>query len=135
MAGALNKSDVANAISSDIGVGAQLVRNVLTSLADLAGDELAEGNDFTVPGIVSIKFAYRGKMAKGAKYKKGDTYTGFGGVEQVAEADSKPVTERVSVKAALVGEARKSKPGTKPEAQSAFLKSKAGKAVKSRLAK
>lgn len=131
----LSKSQIAAAISEETGIGKQLITNVLNDLAALAADEVEAGNDFVVPGIAKIAYTYRAPQAKGAKYKKGDTYVGFGGVETVAEADSKPVTERITLKAQPTGLLNKVKPGTKPEVQKAFMKTKTAKAIRARKAK
>jgi len=131
----LTKNEIAADIESDTGVKQNLVKHVLDSLADLAAAEIEEGQDFTVPGVVRFTFSYRAPLKKGARYKKGQTYTGFGGVEQTAEEDSKPVTEQVKLKAYPAGAINKVKPGSKPEAQKAFLRSAAGKAVRTRKAK
>jgi len=131
----LTKNQIAADIAQDTGVGQNLVKHVLDSLAELAATEVADGEDFTVPGVVRLSFTYRAPQKKGAKYKKGEKYTGFGGVEVTAEEDSKPVTEMVKLKAFPVGAVGQAKPGSKPEAQKDFLKSAAGKNVRSRKAK
>lgn len=111
------------------------VKDTLDGLAIVAAEQVEQGEDFTVPGVAKLTYTYRAPQKKGAKYKKGETYVGFGGVEQVAEADSKPVSEQVKLRAVPTGEVSKLKPGTKPEAQKAFLKTAAGKAVRARKAK
>ena len=131
----LTKNQIAADIADDTGVGQNLVKHVLDSLAELAAEEIKAGEDFTIPGVVRLSFSYRAPLRKGAKYKKGETYTGFGGVEQTAEEDSKPVTEMIKLKAFPVGAVNQAKPGSKPEAQKVFLKSAAGKAVRTRKAK
>lgn len=109
------------------------VSNMLKKLAELAGEELAAGHDFSVPGIVNIRFRYQPAQKKGERFKKGDEVTGFGGVTEVKDADSPARKEKFILKPALIGQASKAKPGTKPEAQAAYAKSPAGKAVKKRL--
>lgn len=105
------------------------VRNMLKTLAELAADELAAGNDFTVPGVAKLQYSYRAPQAKGSRWGKGDTVVGFGGIEQVKDSDSPAVKARITLKASATGDCRKFKPGTKPEVQKAFLTSKAGKDV------
>lgn len=131
----LTKNQIAAAISAETGLGINSVKHVLEDLADLAAQEIEDGEDFTVPGICKLMYTYRAPQKKGSKYKKGDTYVGFGGVEQTAEADSKPVSEQIKLKAAPTGAVARIKPGNKPEAQAAFLKTPAGKAVRKRKAK
>jgi hypothetical protein len=130
----LTKTQLAERIAGKGGGGKQQVLHVLNELANVAAEEIEAGEDFVVPGVCRIKFTYRAPQKKGAKYKKGDTYTGFGGVEQIAEEDSKPVSEQIKLRATPTGKVGQLKPGTKPEAQKEFLKSRAGKAVKKRLA-
>lgn len=132
---ALTKMQIAEQLSTEYELGGKRqIANILDGLADLAASQLEAGEDFTVPGIAKLTYTYRGKRPKGDKYKKGETYVGFGGVEVTAEADSKPVTEMVKLRAAPAGHAAKLKPGAKPEAQKAFLASKTGKAVRKRKA-
>jgi nucleoid DNA-binding protein len=131
---ALGKTDLVAEIAGEADVDRRSVKAVLDTLALIAADEIANGEDFTVPGICALKFTYRAPLKKGAKYKKGETYVGFGGIENTAEADSKPVSERITLKASPTGLVRKEKPGTRPEAQRTFLKSKAGRNVKGRKA-
>jgi len=129
---AMTKNEIASELES-AGLGRRRqIAGILDGLMELAADEIANGEDFTIPGIVSLKYSYTPAEKKGSRYKKGETYVGFGGVEQVAETDSKPRKARIRLQARPVGSVGKLKPGTKPEAQSAFLRSKAGKYVISR---
>ena len=105
------------------------VTNMLNALADIALDELELGNDFVVPGVVKLHYTYRKPQKKGERWKKGETVTGFGGIESVKDSDSPPVKAAIKLRASLTGAVARGKPGSKPEAQSAFLKSKAGRAV------
>jgi hypothetical protein len=107
--------------------------NVLAGLAEIAADEVALGEDFTVPGIASLRFAYTSPRAKGAAYKKGETYVGFGGVEQVAEADSKPRKASVKLRATPAAPIKRLAPSK--DGQAAFLKTRAGKNIVSRKAR
>lgn len=129
----LSKTDIAGTINDRIGVGKTLVKNVLDELADLAAEEIANGEDFTVPGIVRISYSYRGALKKGEKYKKGQTYVGFGGVETTAEADSAARTASIRLAARPVAKVKSGVPTSRDKAgQSAFLRSRAGKNVISR---
>jgi len=112
--------------------GKRMIANVLDGLAALAADEISLGEDFIVPGIAKIAYTYTPARKKGESYRKGESYVGFGGVEQVAEADSKPRKEKIRLSARPTGAVGRLKPGTKPEAQSAFMKTKAAKNVKAR---
>ena len=135
MAATLTKSElVAELVNAGAG-DRNHVKNMLDALAILAEEEIAEGNDFIIPGVVKLEFAYRAPMKKGAKYKKGETYVGFGGIEQEAEEDSKPVTEQIKLRARPIGGVAKHRPGSKPEDQAAFLKTAAGKSIRQRKAK
>ena len=108
------------------------VNNMLNALAEIGLEEIQQGEDFIVPGLVKIFYAYRKPQKKGERWKKGETVTGFGGVESVKDADSPPVKAGIRLKSAPTGAVARFKPGTKPEVQAAFLKSKAGKAVVAR---
>jgi len=96
----LTKNVIAREVEEITGVKPNLVKHVLDALAEIAEDELANGEGFSVPGVAVIKWAYTSPLKKGEKYKKGETYTGFGGVEVTAEADSKPRKQSVKLKAA-----------------------------------
>lgn len=105
------------------------VTNMLNALTDLAHEEIALGEDFTVPGIAKISYTYRKPQKKGERWSKGDEVTGFGGIISVKDADSPPVKAQIKLKASPTGAVARLKPGSRPEAQSEFLKSKTGKAV------
>jgi hypothetical protein len=132
---ALNMSEIAADIEDMTGVGQNLTKHVLRALAEIAAEEIEAGEDFTVPGIVSIKYAYKPPQKKGERWRKGQERTKFGGETEIAESDSPPVKASIRLKAAPTGAVYKLRPGTKPEAQAAFLKSKTGKAVISRKSK
>jgi nucleoid DNA-binding protein len=86
---ALTKNELAQAIS-DLGAGGRTqVKNMLDALAEVVQEEVFNGENVAIPGVVNIRFRYVSPRKKGELYKKGDTYVGFGGVEQVAETDSK----------------------------------------------
>lgn len=105
------------------------VRNMLRALADVAGSAIAAGEDFTVPGIVKLQFNYTAPQAKGARWKKGEEVAGFGGIVSLKEEDSPAKKAKVVLKAFPIGTVRAGKPGSKPEAQAAFMKSRAGKSI------
>lgn len=105
------------------------IKDTLSGLAQVAEEQIAAGEDLTIPGVAKVAYRYAPARAKGSSYKKGETYIGFGGVEQTAEQDSPARKAKIRLVASPTGRVAKLKPGAKPEAQSAFLKSKAGKAV------
>jgi nucleoid DNA-binding protein len=126
---ALTKSQLIDELVEE-GVGDRKhVNNMLNALSDIAADELEAGEDFTVPGVCKLFYTYRKPQKKGERWKKGETVTGFGGIEAVKEEDSPPVKAAIKLKANPTGAVARIRPGSKPEAQAAFLKSKAGKAV------
>jgi hypothetical protein len=109
------------------------IANILDGLASLAAEEIASGQDFTVPGIVKVGWAYTSPLAKGEKHRKGETYVGFGGQEITAEADSKPRKASVKLRATVAAPVKRLAPSAKDaRGMAAFLNSKAGKAVKGR---
>jgi hypothetical protein len=73
------------------------VKNVIDALADLAAEELSKGEDFTLPGVVKLKWAYTAPRKKGEQYKKGDTYNSFG-TEKTAEQDSPARKQSIRLK-------------------------------------
>lgn len=130
---ALSKSQIATELAARSLGGKQQITNILNGLAELAAEEIAEGEDFTVPGIVSVKWSHTTALAKGEKYKKGEEYVGFGGVTQTAEADSKPRKAAVKLRASIAAPIKRLGP-TKGTAAT-FMKSKTAKAVVRRKAK
>jgi hypothetical protein len=125
----LTKMEIARELEAE-GLGrARQIANILDGLANLAASEIGQGEDFTVPGIVKVAYTYTPAVKKGERFLKGDTYVGFGGEEKVAEADSPARKAKIKLAARPAGHVARLKPGSKPEAQSAFLKSKAGRAV------
>jgi hypothetical protein len=119
------------AIMSDRGVTipSRNVRDTLDGLATLAAEEIEAGEDFTIPGVAKLTFTYAAPKKKGERWKKGDEVVGFGGIASIKDTDSPPVKPRIRLKATPTGAVAKLRPGTKPDAQAAFLKSAAGKAV------
>ena len=111
----LSKNEIARQIESKTGIKPNLVKNVLDALAEVATEEVGAGQDFTVPGVARISYRYTSPRRKGELYRKGDTYTGFGGVEQTAEADSKARAEAIKIKADAASAIKKLLPtkGTK----------------------
>lgn len=133
----LTKNQIAAELEAK-GLGRRVqINNILTGLAELAAEEIGRGEDFTVPGIAALKFGHVSARTKGEQYKKGETYTGFLGVETVAEADSKPRKAAVVFKAAPAAPIKRITPTRSPSSASAtaFAKTKVGKAVARRLAK
>jgi hypothetical protein len=127
----LSKTEIAQCLA-DMGLGQRVqISRILDGLAELAEEEVSEGNDFVVPNIVKVKWAYRKPKAKGDRWKAGDEVTGFGGITSVKEKDSPVVRPAVSLKAAPFGKVGKLRV-SKAE-MSAFLRSKSGKAVAGRL--
>jgi len=130
MATALNKTEVCRELAASTGLGAQAIKHVLDDLAELAGDELEAGNDFIVPGICKVGYAYTAPKKKGERWLKGSVkVNNFTGEESIAPTDSPVVKAKIRMKLSPLGVARRLKPGTKPEVQAAFLKTTAGKAV------
>lgn len=129
----LSKHQIAGILADQAYGNKRQIANILDGLADLAMDEIEAGEDFTVPGICRLSFAYRAPQAKGARWKKGDSVVGFGGVEAVKDADSPAVTGQVKLRAAATAKIKGLLPkSTDKPAQSAFLRSKVGKAVAAR---
>lgn len=128
----LSKTEIISGISAQTGIGKGLVKHVLDDLAALAEAEVAKGEDFTVPGIARISWAYRKPQKKGERWKKGETVQGFGGVESVKDSDSPPVKAKARLTARPTGIVGQNKPKSSPEEQAAFLKTSAGKAVAKR---
>jgi nucleoid DNA-binding protein len=125
----LSKSQVASEISAETGIGKNLVVRVLNELALIAEDEIAAGEDFTVPGIARISYRYRKPQKKGERWKKGQEVTGFGGIVSTKDEDSPPVTPLVRLVAAPTGAVAKLKPKRDPDVQKAFLKTAPGKRI------
>lgn len=95
----LNKTELVAEIADDLELPKSEVREVLDLLAEVAEAEIADGEDFTIPGIAKVKFNYTPPLKKGEKYKKGETYIGFGGIENTAEADSKARKQSIKLRA------------------------------------
>lgn len=126
----LTKNEIAAEIEVETGIKPNLVKRVLDVLAAIAEDEIAQGNGFSVPGIVKIDWAFTSPLSKGEKYKKGETYVGFGGVEQTAEEDSKARKASVKLRAAPAPAIKRLAP--KKDTMGRFLTTKAGKSIVSR---
>lgn len=109
------------------------VKVTLAEMEGIAEDEISQGNDFTVPGICRISWSASRAVKKGEKYKKGETYVGFGGEEKTAEADSPAKPARIKLKATPVGRAKS--PAPSKEEMASFVKSKTGKAILARKVK
>ena len=97
----LSKNELADRIAAKGSGGRQQVKNMLDDLAEVVSEEISAGENVSVPGVAALKFRYTAPLKKGERHRKGDTYKGFGGVEQVAEEDSKARKESVKLKADL----------------------------------
>jgi len=125
----LRKTEIVAQIEDLTGVKPGLSKAVLDALATIAAEEIAAGNDFTVPGVVRLSWRYKPSRKKGEAYKKGETYMTPGG-EKVAEADSPARKASVRLAAAPTGEVGRARP--KRDEMSRFLQTRAGKAISSR---
>lgn len=109
------------------------VKEVLNALGTVAAEQIEDGNDFTVPGVVKIRWQYKEPLKKGERFKKGDEVTNpFTGESKVAEADSPAQKEMVYTLVGLQPKIKALVPGLKRDARMEFAKTKAGKAVKKR---
>lgn len=110
------------------------IKEILSGLAQVAEEQVKAGEDVTIPGIAKLVYTYRPANKKGDRWKAGDTVAGPLG-ESVKDTDSPARKARIVLVAKTAGAISKVKPGSKPEVQAAFLKSKAGKHVISRKSK
>jgi len=127
VATSLTKHELALEVQEITGIKPNLVKNVFDAMAQVAAEEIEAGEDFTVPGIVRITWRYRPPQTKGARWKKGDTVTGFAGIESVKDADSPPVKPAVTLKAGLTGQVGKLRPRVSD--MTTFIRTKTAKAV------
>lgn len=133
----LSKSEIAGLLAEE-GFGSKAaINDLLTVLAEIAQEEIEAGEGFKIPNLVTIDWTYTAPRKKGEMYKKGETYIGFGGVETVAEADSKERKAAVKLVAKPAAAIKRSvpKPLSDRKAQSRFLASAAGKNVVKRKAR
>jgi len=121
----LTKNDIAQEIEEMTGVKPNLVKNVMDAMAEIAADEVANGEDFAIPGIARIVWRYRKPQAKGARWKKGEEV-------QTKDSDSPPVKAQARLVAVPTGDVNRAKPKRDPVSQAAFLKTRAGKAIAAR---
>lgn len=129
----LNKTELINELV-ERGVGDRRhVSHMINALAEVGVEQLQAGEDFVLPGLVRLSYSYRKAQKKGERWRKGEEVTGFGGVTSVKDTDSPPVKAKIRLVAKPTGAAARVKPGSRPEAQSEFLKSSTGKAVVRRL--
>jgi len=126
----VNTTELAREVEARTGTKAGLVKRVLQEAGYIVADTLEEGEDVTINGLVKFSWRYRKGFKKGERYKKGTTYTGFGGVEVTADADSPARTAQIKLAVSPLGDINKIKP-RKSNMQD-FLKSKAGKAIAKR---
>lgn len=108
------------------------VTDVLNGLTTVAEKHIAEGEDFTVPGIARISWRFRAAKKKGERWKKGDMVQGFGGSSEVKDSDSPPITAKARLVASPTGAVGRLKPKADDATQKDFLKSKAGKNIATR---
>jgi nucleoid DNA-binding protein len=130
---ALTKTELAETILEyfeDGGLTKRQALDILDVLAEIGQEELNEGESFIIPGLVKIDWAYTKPRAKGEMYKKGETYVGFGGVEQTAEADSKPRKASFKIKATPAAPIKRLAPNK--DTMSKFGQTRIGKAVAAR---
>jgi hypothetical protein len=126
----LSKTELARDIEALTGIKFNLVKHVFDAMAEIAADEISRGEDFTIPGVARISWSYTKPLAKGEKYTKGTTYVGFGGVETVAEADSKARKASTRLKAAPAAPIKRLAPSK--DTMGRFLTTKTGKAIAAR---
>jgi nucleoid DNA-binding protein len=107
------------------------VNNMLKALEEVAVEQIAKGEDFALPGVARVEYVYRAPKRKGERWTKGQTVSTMRG-EEIKDSDSPPVAERCVLKAKPIGTVAKLRPGTKPEAQKEFFKTRAAKAVRAR---
>ena len=108
------------------------VQKEIDTMAVIGGEQIAAGDDFTVPGLVRISWAFRKPAAKGERWKAGNEVAGPGGVS-VKDADSPVVKAAVRLKANPMPAIKKLAPKTSDAAaQARFLSTRAGKAIKAR---
>jgi nucleoid DNA-binding protein len=88
----MTKNELVVEMSEELGYGRGDIRSMLDLLAEIAVDEIEQGNDFVVPGVVRLTYRYTKPR------RKGDKYTGFGGEEVVAK-EARPARVRLSVNA------------------------------------
>jgi len=98
----LTKGQIIDRLAGDGAGGRNQVKHVLDDLAALAAEELAKGENFTVPGIAKLQWRYIAPRKKGESYKKGDTYNSFG-TEKTAEQDSPARKQSIKLRPALAG--------------------------------
>jgi nucleoid DNA-binding protein len=98
----LTKGQIIDRLANDGAGGRSQVKHVLDSLADLAAEELAKGENFTVPGVAKLQWRYIAPRKKGESYKKGEEYNSFGTVK-VAEHDSPARKQSIKLRPALAG--------------------------------
>lgn len=126
----LTKHELALEVAEMADISPREAKAVFDSIAEIAQDEIAAGEDFSMPGLVRFTYKYTAPRKKGEMYKKGETYVGFGGVEQTAEADSKARAARIKLVATPATPIKAHMPKQSDSGQtSAFLRSKVGKAI------
>jgi nucleoid DNA-binding protein len=64
----LSKNEIAEAVSAKCGVGKNLVKSVMDAMSDVATEQITRGEDFSVPGIARVSYAFSKPYRKGEKY-------------------------------------------------------------------
>lgn len=114
----LTKGQIAQALE-DAGVGKKKqMMNVLTTLADIAAEEIEKGEDFSLPGICRVSYGYTSPR------KKGEVYVGFGG-EEVKADKARP--EKIRIRASAAGSLKKLLPNKGTKAYKAVVARKGKK--------
>lgn len=132
----MTKSQIAAELEEmELGRKGQISR-ILDGLAVIAQDELAAGEDFSVPGICRISWTYRAPKAKGERWKKGEEVVGFGGIKATKEEDSPVVKALVKIRATPAPKIKAVVPkSTDATAQRKFISTKVGKNIVGRKGK
>lgn len=129
----LSKHELALEVEERTGVKPGLTKRILSSIAEIAKEELAAGEDFLVPGVAKVQYRYTKPFKKGEKYKKGEERVMFGGATEIAEADSPAQKAKIRLVATPMGPVKQHMPKSNdPSGQAAFLKGKTGKAIAKR---
>jgi nucleoid DNA-binding protein len=130
---ALTKYQLAQIITDETGIKKNLVVRVLNEVAVIAAEELEDGEDFRVPGVISIAWRYTPPKKKGERWKKGDERTNrFTGEVTLAESDSPPVKARISVSKTLLKNVKAATPLRGADNQAEFAKTQTAKLVRKR---
>lgn len=112
-AGRMGKSELVQAICEELeGFSRTEIRDVLDTIAELAKEEIAAGNDFEIPNVCRITYGYTTPRKKGEKYMNPITK------EELTAEKARPA--KIRLKATVASRVK----GVMPK-----ITSKAGKAV------